>query len=325
MNFHLDLQVKSFPKKLHYREALFFMGSCFAENIALQMQEHKFQSVVNPHGVLYNPHSIAAAIRSYLKNKTYTERDIFYAGDCYHSWEHHSRFSNTDAVTCLSKINQEISMAHDTLKSAGWLFITFGSAYSYKHKKNDQRIANCHKQPLQDFTKELLTIDEMVKEYRQLITELKQYNPQLKIVFTVSPVRYIRDGVIENNRSKARLIETVHQLTNEENVFYFPAYELVTDDLRDYCFYKSDLVHPNEQAIDYVFEKFVHALFDQPTREVFEKIKDIVNAKAHRPLQENSTSHQQFKSAYLNRCKQLQKEFPFLILKEELTHFGKGN
>ena len=141
-------------------------------------------------------------------------------------------------------------------------------------------------------------------------------------MFTVSPVRYIRDGVVENNRSKARLIETVHQLINEENVFYFPAYELVLDDLRDYRFYKTDLVHPSDQAIDYVFEKLKQALFDQKTSAVFEKIKDILTAKAHRPISENSNAHQQFKATYLNRCKQLCDEYPFLALQEEAAHFG---
>lgn len=322
MNFHLDLQVKPFTAKLQYKEPLFFMGSCFAENIARQMHAYKFNVQLNPHGILYNPYSVANALRSYLKNITITKQDLFIKDGTYHSWQHHSRFSDTDASACLSKINTEIQTAHEALKTTGWLFITFGSAYVYRHKQNGQRVGNCHKQPLQDFTKELLTIEEMVSDYKQLIAELQHTNPLLKIVFTVSPVRYIRDGVVENNRSKARLIETVHQLINEENVFYFPAYELILDDLRDYRFYKTDLVHPSDQAIDYVFEKLKQALFDQQTSAVFEKVKDILNAKAHRVMSENSNAHQQFRTTYLNRCKQLGEEYPFLTLQEELEHFG---
>ena len=322
MNFHLDLQIKPFTKKVHYQQTLFFIGSCFAENMALQMQSYKFNTVLNPHGVLYNPDSMAVAIRSYLENKEVEEKDLFYANHAYHSWQHHSRFSNTDKTNCLYNINQHIHTAHQALKTADWLFITFGSAYVYNHKPNGLRVGNCHKQPLQDFIKELLEIEEMLGCYQQLIAELLQFNPELKILFTVSPVRYIRDGVVENNRSKARLLETVHRLTDNEKIFYFPAYELIMDDLRDYRFYKTDLVHPNDQAIEYVFQKLIPALFDQKTAELFEKIKDILKARSHRVMSNNLEAHRQFRSTYLKRCEQLQHEYPFLSLKEELAYFG---
>lgn len=322
MNFHLDFSIKPFPKKLLYEETVFFMGSCFAENIAAQLRNYKFNTVLNPHGILYNPHSIALAVSSYIENKGIDVQALFEVNGVFHSWEHHSSFSHTDSASCVTKINEQIHAAHRSLKNAGWLFITFGSAYVYRNKKNGKRVGNCHKQPLQDFTKELLSIEEIVKEYQQLVHVLQQFNPSLKIVFTISPVRYIRDGIVENNRSKARLIEAVHQLTNTETVFYFPAYELILDDLRDYRFYKTDLLHPNEQAIDYVFEKLTQTLFDDQSFIIFEKVKEIIKAKLHRGMQENSQAHQQFKITYLNRCKQLQKEFPFLSLTEELSHFN---
>lgn len=322
MNFHLDFQIPAFSKTIRYNDSLFFMGSCFAENIAGRMHSYKFNTLLNPHGILYNPESIASAIYRYIKKQTYVKQDLFYANDQYHSWEHHSRFSNPDAEVILSEINQQLTNAHQTLKTADWLFITFGSAYAYRHLESDKRIGNCHKQPQQHFEKELLTIDEMVTTYQQLIAELLTWNPKLKLIFTISPVRYIRDGIVENNRSKARLIELVHRLINGERILYFPAYELVMDDLRDYRFYKTDMVHPNEQAIEYVFEKFLQIALDQEAKTLFEKIKDIIKASAHRPLQENTSSHFQFKTTYLKRCKQLKAQYPFLQLEKELVHFS---
>lgn len=325
MNFHLDIQPPSFSTKLTYNESLLFIGSCFAENMALRMQTHKFNTLLNPHGVVYNPESIATAIRHYLSNKIYTEQDLFFANDCYHSWEHHSRFSTTHVAACVSEINEQIAHAHAALKNAGWLFITFGSAFVYRHKQTGICVSNCHKQPQQEFIKELLTVEGMVRTYKELITELQKFNHQLKIVFTVSPVRYIRDGIVENTVSKARLIEVVHQLRDDKKIMYFPAYELIIDDLRDYRFYKEDLVHPTDQAIDYVFEKLRVSLFDETTTVLFEKINDVVKAKAHRVFQEDTEAHQKFRSTYFNRCKQLQQQYPFLVLEEELDYFKTSN
>jgi hypothetical protein len=321
MNFHLQVQPASFSTKLNYTESLLFIGSCFAENIALRMQTHKFTTLLNPHGIVYNPESIATTIRHYLTKKIYTEQDLFFANDCYHSWEHHSRFSATNAAACLLEINEQIAQAHAALKNAGWLFITFGSAFVYRHKQTGKRVNNCHKQPQQEFIKELLTVEELISMYKKLIADLQEWNKQLKIVFTVSPVRYIRDGIVENTLSKARLIEVVHQLADDKKIMYFPAYELIIDDLRDYRFYKEDLVHPTDQAIDYVFEKLKASLFDETTTALFEKINDVVKAKTHRVFQEDSEAHIKFRTTYFNRCKQLQQQYPFLLLEEELEYF----
>jgi hypothetical protein len=321
MNFHLQFQVPTFSSKLKYGESIVFIGSCFAEHMAACMQTYKFSTLQNPHGILYNPESIATTLYSYINKSLLKEQDLFYADGLYHSWQHHSQFSNASKEKCLERMNGEIQQAHQTLKKADWLFITLGSAYVYKHKQQAMYVGNCHKQPLQEFTKELLPLGKMLPVYKQLISDLQKWNSNLKIVFTVSPVRYIRDGVMENTRSKARLFELVHELTDSEKIIYFPAYELVIDDLRDYRFYKADLVHPNDQAIEYVFEKLIQAAFDDSTQQLFGKIKDVLKAKAHRVFQEDTATHQQFKSTYLNRCKQLQQDFPFLSLEEELEYF----
>ncbi len=321
MNFHLQFPVPSFSSKVKYDESIVFMGSCFAEHMAEYMQRYKFNTLLNPHGILYNPESMATAIRSYMNKSLLKEEDLFFAEGVHHSWQHHSEFSNASKQVCLQHINQKIQQAHKTLITADWLFITLGSAHAYKHTQQNIYVGNCHKQPQQQFTKELLEIGQMYSTWKQVVADLQKWNNKLKIVFTVSPVRYVRDGVIENNQSKARLIELVHQLTDSKNVFYFPAYELVIDDLRDYRFYKADLVHPNDQAIQYVFEKLIQAAFDDSAKQLFEKIKDVVKAKEHKVFQEETAAHQKFKSTYFNRCTQLQEEFPFLLLHEELEYF----
>ena len=300
------------------------MGSCFAENIGALLATYKFKTLINPHGVLYNPLSIATAMERYLDNTVLKNEDLFFANDCYHSKEHHGRFSDVSETDCLKKINTELTLAHHTLKTADWLFITFGSSFIYREKQSGECVGNCHKQPQQLFSKELLRTDEMNSVWQQLIPQLLKYNNKLKIVFTVSPVRYIRDGLTENTLSKARLIELVHTLCKQNtSAFYFPAYELVIDDLRDYRFYKSDLVHPTNEAIEYVFDKLKEAGFNQESFALFEKVKDVITAKNHRMLQQ-TPAYTQFKTTYLNRCLLLKKEHSFLDLVSELQHFSNS-
>ncbi|MBL7888108.1 MAG: GSCFA domain-containing protein [Bacteroidia bacterium] len=322
MNFHLQFTIPAFQQKLSYEQKSMLMGSCFAENIGEKMQEHKFNCLINPHGVLYNPTSIAQALTRYLNDASLKEEELFYAHEQWNSWEHHSRYSDADKVQCIAKINQEISAAHTYLKEAQWLFITFGSSFVYKRKDTGNYVGNCHKVPASQFEKELLTTEAIVQEYSELILQLKKFNPNLKIVFTVSPVRYIRDGVVENNRSKANLITAVHDLVDAfEHVFYFPAYEIVIDELRDYRFYKEDLVHPNEIAINYVYEKLAEVLLDEFTKKQQEKILELLNAMRHKPFNEQSEAHRKFKANYLARCKEIQKELPVIDLKKEEAYF----
>jgi hypothetical protein len=324
MNFHLQFPIPSSEKKISYDQKIVLAGSCFAENIGVKMLRYKFDININPHGILYNPDSLAKAFYRYINNDLMQENELFFANDCWNSWEHHSRFSDPDKQKCLAEINNNITKAHQFLKETEWLFITFGSAYSYSLNSSDKTVGNCHKIPQKEFAKSLLSVESILKEYSSVIKELQNLNPKIKIVFTVSPVRYIRDGIVENNLSKSILINAVHEIIKQNsNTFYFPAYELVIDDLRDYRFYKQDLVHPNEQAIDYVFEKMKNVFFSDETNILFDKIKDVIAAKEHRPFNESTEEHAKFRSTYLKRCESLQKEFPFLDLKDELKYFGR--
>ena len=230
-------------------------------------------------------------------------RISFLLNEVWNSWEHHSRFSNINADECLRNINESQQQAHNFLEDADWLIITLGSSFSYRLTneatigglKNDNGVANCHRAPSQWFNKHLLAIDETISLLGDIYHRLKQFNHKLKIIFTISPVRHIRDGVIENNRSKARLIESVHHMVNKyPGLYYFPAYELVIDVLRDYRFYDVDMVHPNYPATEFVMEKFKEGFIDEQSRQLMEEIKKIVIARKHKPFQPGTNAHKTF-------------------------------
>ena len=233
MDFQLPIQIKSPPQLISYRDPVLLMGSCFTEHIGDRLQAVKFTTLQNPHGILFDPVSVANSLLSYIQNKKYTEDDLFYLNELWQSWYHHSVFSGMDKMEVLKKINQSQQDAHSFLKKAKWLIITLGSSFSYRlseiappikgeRRQSEESVANCHRAPAQWFHKHLLTIEEIHGVQDNCIQELLKFNPDIQILFTVSPVRHIRDGVIENNRSKARLLEVVHNLVHKfDRLHYF--------------------------------------------------------------------------------------------------------
>jgi len=324
MNFHLQFPIPAFSEKLNYNQQSIFVGSCFSENIGELMKRYKFNCIINPNGILYNPYSISKAINRYIENKTLNDNDLFFSNEQWNSWEHHSCYSANDKAVCLKQINDSIQATHSYLKNTDWLFITWGSAFVYRNIETEKLVSNCHKVPQKRFEKQILSAQEIVSDYQLLLNKLKQLYPNLKIVFTVSPVRYVRDGVVENNLSKAHLISAVHKLINEfDYAYYFPAYEIVIDELRDYRFYKSDLVHPSEQAVEYVFEKLKNTLLDEQAIATFEKIKEIIKAKEHLPFNKDSLEFKKFKQIFLEKCNQLSNQFPSIDLSNEVLYFKR--
>ncbi|GAC1449823.1 MAG: GSCFA domain-containing protein [Chitinophagaceae bacterium] len=333
MDFQLPINIPAFPDPISYRDNILLIGSCFTEHIGNKLQDMKFNVLQNPNGILFDPYSVAASLVSYVQNKQYTAEDLFYLDELWQSWQHHSIFSHISKEECLQQINVSQNKAHAFLKNASCIIITLGSSFSYR--LTDQApgsvgrgvgggVANCHRAPAQWFRKHMMGIDETSAALDNCIHRLFHFNPGLKIIFTVSPVRHIRDGVTENNRSKARLIETVHHLVNKfDCLYYFPAYELVIDVLRDYRFYDIDMVHPNYPATEFVMEKFIQNCIDEPSRQVMEEVKKIVTARKHKAFQPATNAHKQFLSAHFEKAKDLQKRYPFLDLDEELEYFGK--
>jgi len=291
MQFFSSIDIRPLEPSITYRDKILLIGSCFTEHIGNYLANVKFNVLQNPNGILFDPLSVCSSLVSYIHNKQYYEDDLFYLNEAWHSWQHHSRFSSADKNESLKIINESQSHAHAFLKSANWLVITLGSSFIYKFspEENNLRrgerdaVANCHKAPAQTFVKHLCSIEETVIALDTTIHQLLHFNPGLKIIFTISPVRHLRDGVVENNRSKARLIEAVHHLVNKfDKLFYFPAYELVIDVLRDYRFYDIDLAHPNYAATQFVLEKFSESCFDEVTKQLIEEIKKLVIAKKHK-------------------------------------------
>ncbi len=333
MDFMLNIEWKKLPEPIRYQDHILLMGSCFTEHIGHSLGELKFSMLQNPNGILFGPDSVCRSLDWYMENRDLTPKDLFQLNEVWHSWMHHSRFSNTNADDALMKMNEARQKAHDFLKNAGWLIITLGSSFSYRLTSVASRateplnngVANCHRAPSSWFNKEMLEIIQINQLLTGTIRRLRQFNPSLKIIFTVSPVRHIRDGVVENNRSKARLIEAVHQMTMAQDyIHYFPAYELVIDVLRDYRFYDIDLVHPNYAATEFVLEKFAQNCIDDDSRLLMQEVKKIIIARKHKPFQPDTNAHRKFLADHAAKTKAMMEKYPFLDLQEEMEYFKSG-
>lgn len=322
MEFLLPFQIPHFPFSIGYSDKILFLGSCFSQEIGSKLEELKFDVFQNPNGILYDPQSIAYSVFSYIDNKIYEEKDLFLINGLWQSWKHHSRFSGVNKSDVLEKINFSQSRAHLFLKEAKFLIITFGTAFNYLLKSNGDNVANCHKAPSNHFKKNLLSTEEIIEYTSAFIQALRKFNDQLTIIFTISPVKHIKDGVIENNRSKSRLIEATHSIVEEyQNAFYFPSYELVADVLRDYRFYKKDLVHPNETATGYVFELFCDSLLNTKSKKIMLEIEQVLYAVNHKPLFKESEAYQKFVDGQLQNIRQIEDRYPFLDLSAEKKYF----
>jgi len=331
----LNFEPPKLSRQINYRDKLLLIGSCFTEHIGNALMDAKFSLLQNPNGILFDPVSVCSSLVSYVQNKQYTESDLFQLNEVWTSWQHHSRFSHIDRKEGLRIINESQKRAHTFLKEADWLIITLGTSFSYRLTKFEESsmtstvggglegaVANCHRAPAQWFSKHLLNINEIIETLDLCIHQLFQFNTRLKIIFTISPVRHIRDGVVDNNRSKARLIEAVHHMVNKfDKLHYFPAYEIVIDILRDYRFYDIDFVHPNYMATDFVLQKFAASCLDHEARQLMEELKKINIARRHKAFQPSTEAHKQFLQSSAEKTMELQRKYPFLDLKEELDYF----
>lgn len=329
MNFHLEFIPKPFLVKINHQHKLLLMGSCFTENIGDKLVAHKFSVLQNPNGILFNPVSVKEAVENYIAHKVIDENDLFYLNEAWHSWQHHSRFSGITKEDAFNKINIFTRTAHHYLKQTDFIIITLGSAWVYEltdkadNKKINTVAANNHKAPADWFNRRLLTNEEVVHEIESIVSQLQNFNPHIKIIFTISPVRHLREGFVENNRSKAALINAVHLATETfENVFYFPAYELVIDDLRDYRFYAEDMVHPNYAATNYVWQKFITTCIDEPSQQLMQEINEINAAVNHKPFNPTSAAHKAFKLKYWNIIQAMQQKHAYLNLSEQSDYFS---
>ena len=320
--FHLNFNPSVSSEKINHQQDLLFIGSCFSEHISKKFLDLKFSIESNPFGIVFNPHSIYSTLLNCINNAEVDDLHYLERDENWFCLEAHSSMYASEKKQLQSVLIHNTLQWHHKLKSATWLVITFGSAYAYEFKQTNKIIANCHKLPSQLFSKKLMSSQDIVSDYNELIKNLQLINPNLKILFTVSPVKHLRDGVIENNLSKAVLIQSVHQLISKHlNCFYFPAYELVLDDLRDYRFYQLDMAHPNSQAINYVFEKFMDVYFSDETKLINFQISEIQKAFNHKPYNNQNLFHEAFKQSMVLKCNNLLNQFPFLNLTKEINYF----
>ena len=321
MEFRLPLDPLQINPRIKITDHIMLMGSCFTEHMNSKLNQVKFNTLQNPNGILFNPISIAKALNYYIDSSYIDESSLFELNTLWNHWDFHTSLSQPNALDALGKINDQIKTGHHFLKDTNWLIITFGSAFVYQLKNGDI-VANCHKAPADLFTKKMLSIDEVVNAYSTLISRIRVFNPWIKIMFTVSPVRHLKEGFVENNRSKSVLLLSIEKIISQLlDCFYFPSYELVIDDLRDYRFYAEDMVHPNYLATNYVWEKFSTSCIDGKSREIFKEIEQINNALKHRPMHPNSLEHKKFRQKTFTTIKILSDRLPELNWDEELLFF----
>lgn len=282
MKFRTEIPTPKYPFDINYQDKLMLVGSCFSDHIGNFFQEMRFDTLSNPFGTLFNPVSIANALKMSMNPELFNEQHIDFFNEKWISYAHHGKFSHPDKETFWQNISQNLNRAHNFLSSANYLFITFGTAYCYRLIERDLIVANCHKIPTAQFEKQLLTIEQIVGFYQDLLEQLRQFNPQLKTIFTVSPVRHLADGFHENQISKSILHLSINQLIDNTNTFYFPSYEMVQDDLRDYRFYAADLCHPSDAAVTYIREKLTDAFFTLETQERMKEVVKENKAQGHR-------------------------------------------
>ncbi len=312
--FRTEVEVKKFPLKINHQEQIMMIGSCFTENIGNCLLQSGFRVDLNPFGIVYNPISICKSIKRLLSKELFTFQELFFQNEQWHSYEHHSSFSAVDIDEALSNINKRLEDSAVVIGNAKVLLLTLGSSFVYRLIETDQVVANCHKMPDVHFGRELLTVENIVEEFQNLIRELHLKNPELKIVITISPVRHLKDTAFGNQISKSTLFVAVDRLLKMKNVFYFPAYEIVMDDLRDYRFYAKDMLHPSSEAIEYIWSKFSDAFFNAETVEICRQVKQLKADLAHRPFNTFSEKHKLFIENIKLSRQLLVNKYPFLNL-----------
>lgn len=316
-SFRTIVSVNRSSRPITHKTSVLTAGSCFADAMGSRLQQFKFDAMANPFGILYNPITIHKVLQE-SAHLQFPPHDSFLQNhEVYLNYNFHSEVSATNRPQLEEKIKTIVESAHQFLKKTKWLMITYGTAWVYQRKDNQQIVANCHKMPAQLFNKVLLTEHEIVNSFQELQQTLRTFNPDLKFILTVSPVRHIKDTLELNSVSKSILRMACHTLATEhESVEYFPAFEMMMDDLRDYRFYKSDMLHPTEQAEDYIWERFSDRYFDPETKNLVNELKSICAALAHRPFHPGTTAHQQFLKDTL---KKLEGFSPTINVNEEIA------
>lgn len=314
MEFRTELVIDRSELSIAYNDAILLIGSCFSENLGNKLLLNKFHAVINPFGTLYDPISIFRVLNAAIHNDSYPFNTLERSG-AYYAYETHSEFFSNTEHELLELLHQKQKEVNGLLKKSKYLFITLGTSFVYKLISKGLLVANCQKMPATQFQKLLLEPEHLIKAFSEFHTNMSDFNQDLKIVFTLSPVRHIKDGIENNQISKSILRYCISKFCEYPNVHYFPSYEFVLDDLRDYRFFKEDLIHPNDLATNYIWEKFCNHYFDKPTHELLDKWQKTKRNIDHKPFNEQSTEYQKH---LLSTIQQLENLLPHLDVLQEI-------
>ena len=285
---------KEVKNSIDYNSKILLLGSCFSENIGDKLNYFKFQTNQNPFGILFHPKAIENLVTNAINKKKYLPEDLIFQNERWHCFDAHSSLSSADKNELLANLNSAITTTNKKLKEATHVIITLGTSWVYRFIETDAIVVNCHKIPQKKFLKKLLSVDEITKSLKTTIALLKSVNKNIHILFTISPVRHLKDGFTENMQSKSHLITAIHSVINANNSSYFPSYEIMMDELRDYRFYAQDMMHPNKTAINYIWERFMETQISDSSKLTMQEIETIQKGISHRPFNKNSEQHQRF-------------------------------
>jgi len=314
----LKLQTKiPLEKQSHnlidYKSKLLLIGSCFVENIGDKLSYYKFHNALNPFGILFQPIAIENIITRVINIDYFTEEDLFFYNEQWHCYDVHSCLSNSSKEVLLENLKSIVIQTHQKIVQSSHVIITLGTSWVYRLLETGNIVANCHKKPQKEFLKELLSVEEVSESLGTIMALIKSVNPNASIIFTVSPVRHLKDGFIENTQSKSHLISAVHEVVApRNNIYYFPSYELMMDELRDYRFYKDDMIHPNQLAINYIWDKFKSIWISDESQKTMYEVEEIQKGLTHKPFNPKSEQHQEFLRNLEIKKSKLQKQFPEL-------------
>ncbi len=310
MNFQTKIPLQSQEPEITYDSEIVMLGSCFAQNISKKLEYFKFKNICNPFGVLFHPKAIETFLWMVTQEEKYVDTDLFFHNEQWHCFDAHSSMSASNKDVLRSGLNERLAFTRNKLQSATHVFITLGTAWVYRLAALDMVVANCHKIPQKEFAKELLSIDEIKQCLHNCERLIHSLNPSIKIVFTVSPVRHIKDGYVENTRSKSHLISAIHSVREtNNNVAYFPSYEIMMDELRDYRFYATDMIHPSDLAIQYIWKRFSDVWMPERVKKTMLQVEEIQKGLAHRPFNPQSKQHLAFLQNLEQKKQKLQQEY----------------
>ncbi len=314
MHFRTQIPISKCDLPMDYNSQIMSLGSCFAENIGKKFNYFKFQNEVNPFGIIFNPISIEKLIERAINKIEFSEKDIFFHNERWHCFEVHSDLSNSNATIFLQNLNQILESTYCQIIKSTHIIITYGTSWVYRNIASNEIVANCHKVPQNQFVKEILSVEAIEQSIQNTIDVIKSVNPNCAFIFTISPVRHIKDGFVENQQSKAHLIAAIHETHNTQRSThnYFPSYEIMMDELRDYRFYADDMLHPNQVAIDYIWERFSQTQISEAIYPIMEEVDSIQKGLTHRPFNTDSESHQKFIKNLKHKISQLQEKLPFI-------------